>query len=188
MSTSDQLRAVRAHFGFSQPALAPWLGLSRALLASIETGREQLPAHARPWLRPWLAALAQAAPEAAPASEAAPAPTLPPGAPPPVAARWAECHYQAQRLRQQQAGLQATHRTAARRLAAGPLLRAALPAPGPDVPDAPAVALRRRWLARLLEAATDALRPEAPGSPLAVALLEARRQGYLHEAAWLEGL
>ena len=51
------LHNVRAHFGLSQPALAAWLGLSRSLLALIETEREQLPRHARPWLHPWLAAL-----------------------------------------------------------------------------------------------------------------------------------
>ncbi|MBF9223097.1 hypothetical protein [Hymenobacter ruricola] len=188
MSHSDQLRAVRAYFGLSQYVLPPWLGLSRALLASVETGREQLPAHARPWLRPWLAALALAEPEAAPAPAAPPAPSLPPGTPPPVAARVAECHYQAQRLGQQRAALLAAHRTAARRLAAGPLLLAALPAPIPEAPEAEALALRRRWLARLLEEAADALLPEAPGGPVAVRLLEARRQGYLHEAAWLAGM
>ncbi|GAA4031668.1 hypothetical protein GCM10022409_14880 [Hymenobacter glaciei] len=181
MSYAAQLRAVRACYGFSQPALAPWLGLGRAQVASVETGREPLPAHARPWLRPWVQALAEAESDAlpTPASTAAPAAT----GPAPVLARVAECHYQAQRLGQQLAALQAAHRTAARRLAAGPLLLAALPAPAAD--EAPALALRRRWLARLLEEAADALAPEAPGGPVAARLLEARRRGYLHEAAWL---
>lgn len=186
MSYAVQLRAVRAYFGFSQPALAPWLGLGRAQLASIETGREQLPAHARPWLRPWVAALAQAEPEPA-APEATAAPPRPATGPAAVQARLAECHYQAQRLGQQCAALLASHRTAARRLAAGPLLLAALPSPteAPAAPEATALALRRRWLARLLEAAADALAPEAPGGPTAARLLEASRQAYLHEAAWL---
>ncbi|MBO2012491.1 helix-turn-helix domain-containing protein [Hymenobacter negativus] len=182
MSYSAQLRAVRAHYGFSQAGLAPWLGLGRAQLASIETGREQLPARARPWLRPWVAALAEAEAEAAPLPEAAPALPELAVAHTAVRARWAECHYQARRLGQQLAALRTAHRTAARRLAAGPLLQAALPAPASAEPLP--LALRRRWLARLLEAATDTLAPEAPGSPLA-ALLEAHRQGYLHEAAWL---
>lgn len=188
MEYAVYLREVRGAFGLRQADLARWLGLSRALLASVETGREQLPAHARPWLRPWRAALALAEPEAAPAPATPPAPTLPPGTPPPVPARVAECHYQAQRLGQQLAALRAAHRTAARCLAAGPLLLAALPAPAEHAPEAPALALRRRWLARLLEAAADALLPEAPGGPVAVRLLEARRQGYLHEAAWLQGM
>ena len=188
MSYAVQLRAVRAYFGFSQPALTPWLGMGRAQLASIETGREQLPVHARPWLRPWVAALAQAEPE--PDAPGAAPPRLATGptgyGPAAVQARLAECHYQALRLGQQHAVLLADHRTAARRLAAGPLLLTALPSHAPaDAPEATALALRRRWLARLLEAATDALAPEAPGGPVAARLLEARRQGYLHEAAWL---
>ena len=183
MSDATQLRAVRAHFGFSQPRLAPWLGLSRALLASIETGREQLPAHARPWLRPWMEALALPKPAALSKTVLAPVPAPPPAGPAPVLARLAECHYQAQRLGQQLVMLHAAHRTAARRLAAGPLLLAALPAPAPA--EATALALRRRWLARLLEEAADALAPEAAGGPVAAQLLEARRRGYLHEAGWL---
>ena len=54
--------AGRGHFQLSQAKLAAWLGRSRALLASVETGREQLPHHTRPWLRSWQTALA-AAPE-----------------------------------------------------------------------------------------------------------------------------
>jgi hypothetical protein len=184
MSYSNELRAVRAYFGFSQPALAPWLGLSRALLASIETGREALPAHVQPWLRPWLAALAQAEPEAAPEADdyLVPVPDL--TGPAPVLARLAECDYQYQRLGQQRAALLAGHRVAARRLAAGPLLQAALPAVTAGT-ELMALALRRRWLGRLLEAAADALAPAAPTGPVTVALLEARRRAYQQEAEWL---
>jgi len=130
MSYISHLLAVRAHFLLSQAELAAWLGLSRALLASVETGREQLPRHARPWLRSWQAALAAAPPEepAAPEPPLLPPPTTGPAA---VLARLAECHYQAQRLGQQLARLHAGHRTARRRLAAGPLLLAALPPPLP---------------------------------------------------------
>ena len=191
MSYSADLRAVRAHFGFSQPALAPWLGLSRALLASVETGREALPAHARPWLHPWQAALALPEAAAASAPEPEPVPALHAAGPAAVLVRLAECHYQAQRMSQQRATLLAGHRLAARRLAAGPLLLAALPPPPGAPPEADELARRRRWLARLLEAAADALAPEAPAGPVAAALLDARRRGYWHEAAglraWLAG-
>ena len=194
MSSADQLRAVRTYFGFSQPALAPWLGMGRAQLASVETGREALPAHARPWLRAWLAALAAAETQAAPLAEAPAARLVPapaPAGPAAVLARLAECHYQAQRLGQQRAALLAGHRTAARRLAAGPLLRAALPPPPAATPEADDLARRRRWLARLLEEAADALAPEAPAGPVAAALLDARRRAHRHEAAclhaWLAG-
>ncbi|WP_200875637.1 hypothetical protein, partial [Hymenobacter sp. IS2118] len=95
MAFHSQLRDIRAHFAFSQAGLAPWLGLSRSLLALVETGREALPAHARPWLRPWAGALAQS--EAAETAAAAPTPGAAPAAPPTgsaaVLARWAECHY-----------------------------------------------------------------------------------------------
>ena len=182
MSYISHLLAVRAHFLLSQAELAAWLGLSRALLASVETGREQLPRPARPWLRSWQAALAAALPEepAAPEPPLLPPPTTGPAA---VLARLAECHYQAQRLGQQLARLHAGHRTARRRLAAGPLLLAALPPPSLAEPEA--LARRRRWLARLLEAATDALLPEAPAGPVAAALLAARRRAWRHEAALL---
>ena len=183
MSHVSLLRAIRAHFALSQAELATGLGLSRALLASVESGREQLPRHARPWLRAWEAALAAAPPEELPA----PAPSLPAvptTGPAAVLARLAECDYQARRLGQQLARLQASHRTARRRLAAGPLLLAALPPPIPT-PEPEALTRRRRWLARLLEAATDALLPEHPTGPQAVALLAARRRAWLHEAGLL---
>ena len=183
MSYSNQLRAVRAHFGLSQPALAPWLGLSRNLLASVETGREQLPAHARPWLRPLVAALdlpdTDLPEPMASAEEAAEMPAQAAG-PAPIRTRLAECYYQAYRLRQQQTALLARHRYAHRRRAAGFLLWAALP-----VAEDADIARRQRWLTRLLEAANDALAPAAPDGPVAVVLLDARRCGWLREAACL---
>jgi hypothetical protein len=188
MSHVLALLAIRAHFALTQTELAAWLGLGRSMLAMVETGQEQLPRHAWPWLRPWQAALAAALAEEPPAP-LPPLPPLPTTGPAAVWARLAECHYQAQRLGQQLARLQAAHRTAARRLAAGPLLLASLPAPTPAEPEA--LARRRRWLARLLEAATDALAPEAAAGPVAAALLAARRQAGLHEArlllAYLQG-
>lgn len=182
MSYSFLVRDVRAQFGFSQQELAAWLGVSRALLASVETGREQLPRHARPWLFPWLTALGQL-------PEPAPAPASPPllgelAGPDAVVARLRECDYQARRLHGQHLALLGTLHTVARRLAAGPVLQAALP---PEAPAEPvALALRRRWLARLLEAATDALRPEAEAGPVAAALLGIRGEAYRHEAALLQ--
>jgi len=188
MSYAPHLRAVRAHFALPQTELAIWLGLGRSLLAMVETGQEELPRHARPWLRPWQAALAAAPPDEAAPPSPPPLP-LPATGPAAVLARLAECDYQTQRLSQQLASLHTAHRTAARRLAAGPLLLAALPPPAPA--EAEVLARRRRWLARLLKAATDALVPEAATGPVAVALLAARRQAFRHEAgqllAYLQG-
>jgi hypothetical protein len=182
MSNAPLLRALRAHFGLTQAELAGWLGLGRSLLGMVEIGSEQLPRHAWPWLRPWQAALATAPPEE-PSAPELPLPPVPGTGPAAVLARLAECHYQARRLGQQHAALLAGHHLARRRLAAGPLLLAALPPPFPAEPEA--LARRRRWLARLLEASTDVLRPEAPAGPVAAALLAARCQAWQHEAALL---
>jgi predicted transcriptional regulator len=43
MSHAADLRAVRAHFGLSQPELGVWLGLGHSLLARVETHRDALP-------------------------------------------------------------------------------------------------------------------------------------------------
>lgn len=114
-------------------------------------------------------------------------PDLPAG-PSRLVARLARCHAQAQQLHERLLPQQARVRQWRRCLAAGPHLLAALPPLDPDAPE-PAHApnaLRRRWLARLLEAATDHLAPTNPitGAP-AHALLAARRAAWLHEAATL---
>lgn len=183
MSHTPGLRAVRAYFGLPQRELAIWLGLSLSQVARIETGHDPLPAHAQPWLWPWLAALAQAPPPAPIA------PTLiaadPPAGPPLLRARLLECHYQAQRAHQQLIALQTQAGYLRRRVAAGPGLLAALP-PAPGEPPHAPTALRRRWLARLLEAAADGLAADHMASPAAEALLAARHAAWLHEAAWLE--
>ncbi|TGE25277.1 XRE family transcriptional regulator [Hymenobacter aquaticus] len=192
MSHAQLLRDVRVHFGLSQPALAGWLGISRSLLALVETGREALPRHARPWLHPWLTALdLPDDPTAVPPPPAAvPAPPVGPAA---AVARLLECDYQAHRLHQQHLALLGRHRLAARHLAAGPLLLASLPSlpAATALPEPVGIVLRRRWLARLLEAATDALRPEAATGPTAAALLGIRGAACRHEAAalraWLAG-
>lgn len=187
MSHTPGLRAVRAYFGLPQRELATWLGLSLSQLARIETGHDPLPVHAQPWLWPWLGALAQG-PIPAPAGPA-PVAADPPAGPPLVCARLLECRYQAQRAHHQLAALQTQAGYLHRRLAAGPGLLAALPPAGPTAPAEPAhspAALRRRWLARLLEAAADGLAADHIASPAAVALLAARHAAWLHEAAWLE--
>ncbi|WP_167852195.1 helix-turn-helix transcriptional regulator [Hymenobacter elongatus] len=191
MSHATELRTVRVHFGLRQLDLALWLGITRARLASIETGREPLPSAAQPWLRPWAAALALPADEATePAPPPVPAALLPAlGGPAAAVARLHECDYQAGHLHQQHLALLTRHRLAVRHLAAGLLLRATLP---PETaPEPLALALRRRWLARLLETATDTLRPEAPAGPTAAVLLGLRGGAYRHEAAalraWLAG-
>ena len=158
----------------------------------MEAGFKPLPRHAVPWLRAWLPALAAGrAAEATPMALLLPAPApapVPVSGPAPVLARLAACDHQARRLHQRQAALLAGPRTATRRLAAGRLLLTALSLT-PTAPEAPAeataLAVRRRWLARWLEAATDALAAEAVAGPVAAALLAARRRACLHEAACL---
>ncbi|WP_310397734.1 helix-turn-helix transcriptional regulator [Hymenobacter sp.] len=192
MSYAPDLRQVRARFGLRQAELATWLGVSQSQLARIETGHDPLPAHAQPWLWPWLRALDLPVPPPAPDPDAAAvavamtgamAPRQPGAGP--LAARVGECQFQAWRVHRLLAPLQARLGQQRALLAAGPLLGAALP----PLPASPAsgdpAALRRRWLARRLEAATDGLLPGQPAGPTAEALLRARRAAWLHEAAWL---
>ncbi|WP_400193069.1 hypothetical protein [Hymenobacter sp. B81] len=187
MSNAVLLRQVRAYYGLSQPQLIPWLGLSRVMLGQIETGREALPAHARPWLRAWWLALPASADDPSPPDDPGDPGEMPLAGPAALLARLAECRYQQQRLGQQLRVARQRLRYAERRLSAGPVLLAALPPlPDPQGPPEPAaLAGRRRWLHRLFEAAADALLPEAPGGPTSVALLEARRSAWQHEAACL---
>jgi hypothetical protein len=186
MSSVIILRAVRAHFGLSQQELGQWLGLSRSLLARVETDRDQLPGHAQPWLKPWVDARVRLPTPAEATPVPASAQPLPAGTGP-LLARWHECQYQAQRLQIQLAALQVRSGYLRARLAAAPYLQAALPPAAPNEPVHTALALRRRWLSRLLEAATDGLNPNLTGSsPTAETLLAARRSAWLHEAAFLE--
>ncbi len=203
MSYAPSLRAVRAHFGLHQHELAVWLGLSRQQLKLVEAAIDPLPAHAKPWVWPWLTALdhgvsdaavnpsavspSVVGPSAGPVEEA-------PAGPDRLVARLLECQYRAARLDRLLATQQAAIGYARRRLAAGPLLQAALPpADAVDSAAAPAtsiaatrLAVRRRWLSRLLEEATDSLHPSHPTSgPTTAALLTARRNAWLHEAAEL---
>ena len=177
MSTASQLRDLRTRFGLGQHDLATWLGLSRAQLAQVEIGRDPLPRHAGHWLR----AFAQAGSEPPPAPPVAPLPAVPAAGPPLVLARLAECCYQVQRLHQQLVAQQGRVAVLCARQAVGPLLQAALPpAVAPEATHAP-MALRRRWLARLLEAAADDLTPATQ----AATLLAARCHAWRSEAAWL---
>jgi hypothetical protein len=183
MSYAHSLRAVRGYFGFRQHELAAWLGLSRVQLSRIEAETDPLPAHARPWLRPWLQALDQG-PDPRPDL---PLVLVPLAGPAVLLARRAECYYQAEQVRQLLATLAGRACYLRRRLAAGALVQAALPLAEPAAPAHAPTELRRRWLARLLEAAADGLVPLHPTTgALALALLAARRSAWLHEAAWLE--
>ena len=178
MRHSTWLCDVRARFGLSQQELAIWLGLSRATLAKVETDRRALPSRAGQWLRPWVTALLLPPATAVPQL---PAPADPTNGPAALLARLAECRYQAQRLHQQLLNQQAYLNVLRDRLAAGPLLQAALPPPAPAEPVHAPAALRRRWLARLLEAATD----ELSVAPEVLTLLAARCHAWQSEAAWL---
>lgn len=191
MSYAPSLRAVRAHFDLPQRELGVWLGLSRQQLTRIEAGTDPLPAHAVAWLWPWLTALTVQLTAPEPAAEPLPSVAGPPPGmgPAPLLARWRECHYQAEALGRLLAAEQLRTRTWRRRLAAGPELLATLPPePAPPATEEPAVARRRRWLARLLEAAADSLHPaHLTTGPTAEALLAARHSGFVQEAAWLAG-
>ncbi|WP_046244544.1 helix-turn-helix domain-containing protein [Hymenobacter terrenus] len=185
MSYVPSLREVRTRFDLRQRELATWLGLSLSQLSRVEIGYDPLPMHAVPLLLPWLTALTLPAEAETPLTPSPADAGPPPAGPAPLLARLAECRYQAQRLHWQRAAQQARLGVLRARLAAGPLLRAALPPALPDAAAEPAhspVALRRRWLARLLEAAADELGP----AEAAEALLAARQHGWQCEAAWLE--
>lgn len=177
MSHAAQLRALRADFDFSQQELGHWLGLSRAQVAGIEAERDPLPRHARPWL--W--ALVPPVAEARQSVPAVVLPAIPLTGPAPLLARLAECCYQAQRLGLQLVTQQAQVNTLRARLAVGPHWQAALSPPDAAEAAHSPMARRRRWLARLLEAATDELEP----ATTAATLLAARCHAWQSEAIWL---
>lgn len=170
MSETADLQAVRRYFALTQAALAQWLGVSRVRLAQAESKASRpLPLRAAAQLTQLTLAMAAALP-------------APPAGPPllaPLQARLAECRYQVARLTEQLAQMQARARPFGQRLAAVPDLLAALP-PGPEAN------LRRRWLQRLADEATDALAADC--GPLPQALLAARRAAWQHEADLLAPL
>lgn len=104
------VQAVRRYFGLEQQELAAYLGVTRAQVAHIESGRRALSSALLLRLNPLAVHLP-------PAAEAAPAPAeaLPPSAPPPAPAeldwRRTQCLHRAGRLRRELAGLlqSATH-------------------------------------------------------------------------------
>jgi len=177
MSHAAQLCALRNDFAFSQQTLGHWLGLSRVQVARIEAGCDPLPRHARPWLR------ALGPPGARRWTLVPPVvlPAIPLTGAVPLLARLAECCYQAQRLHLQLVPQQAQVDTLRAHLAVGPGLQAALPPVDAAEAAHSPMARRRRWLTRLLEAATDELGPAAT----AVTLLAARCHAWQSEAAWL---
>ena len=95
------VQAVRRYFGLEQQALAAYLGVTRAQVAHIESGRRALSSALLLRLNP----LARHLP---PAAEAAPD-ALPPSAPAPEAQalewRRYQCTHRARRLRRELAGL-----------------------------------------------------------------------------------
>ncbi|AMR27013.1 hypothetical protein A0257_07755 [Hymenobacter psoromatis] len=180
------LARVRAWFGLSQAELALYLGISPALLSSLEGGSRALSATVRAALLPLLPHL-PAAPEPAPAPTAA----LAVGTAPPEAAaldlRRRQCQQRATHLLAQAAALADQAQVARHWQAALPALlatataEAAAPAEAAAAPDADALA-RATWR-------TGWLHRHARPLPAATAtqhrLLLARAAGLLAEAAAL---
>ena len=185
MSYAPSLRAIRAVFDLRQRELATWLGLSLSQVALIETDRNPLPGHALPWLLVWLPLLSQPEATLVAQRQASPKlptpPDIPTVGPAPVLVRLIECRYQRWRLALQLQAQQVRIGILRARLAAGPALQAALPPAPPDEPAHTPAALRRRWLARLLEATTDELTLAVP----AETLLAARCHAWRSEDEWL---
>ncbi|GAA4393819.1 hypothetical protein [Hymenobacter koreensis] len=170
-------RMVRDYFGLSQTALAGYLDVSRAQLASAETGRRELPTASL--LR--LAVLAQAVKAPEPAAPAATpvAPELLPvtlfPALRPLLARRQACLLEAERLRQAIVPLARKVEQARRLQALLPALEAALAPP-------PADERPRRWLALLADTTAHAL---GPAADVPRARLAAREAGLRAEAEWI---
>ncbi len=153
------LAVVRRYFNLEQQELAAYLGVSRAQLANLETGRRALTAELLERLRP----LRQHTPVPAPPLPAGAVPdaeieaAAPPPAREPLEARRDYCTHTAAGLRRQQDALRAQATYAARWRQALPALLAALPPPGvaaptppPGTPPAPLLAdlLREQFRAR----------------------------------------
>ncbi|WP_400191429.1 hypothetical protein [Hymenobacter sp. B81] len=153
---SSLAAAVRAHFALTQQELAHFVGVSRALLASAETGRRQLPEAAEHRL--WV--LARHLPPPDGQGPAAPDFTAEPAAPAAAgfsAAEAAPLHQRRQRLRFYVAKLRfelnqrgSGQRGHARRRWALAALRPLLAAP-----DQPGADGRLRWPGATPEAARD---------------------------------
>ena len=168
-STFSQWEEVQTHFGLNQAALGRLLGLSKAMMYQVATGRRSLPASAqRTWARLVLALPAASAPPPTP-----PAPDL-------AALAWhaQACVARAAQLAVALADAQARAAAAMRRLAALPQLAAPLlPTEAPAAPPA--------WLVQFESEARVTL---ATYGPLAQARLVMRRASLLGEATAVEQL
>ncbi|PJJ55053.1 hypothetical protein [Hymenobacter chitinivorans] len=165
-ATEPLLLAVRAYYGLAQQELADFLGVSRGLVALVETGRRALPA----------AAEARLALLSAPLTTSANCP-----APPLAAASWEPLHLhqrkclrQAQGLRQELIQLQTQATQYQRRLQALPALYQALLTTAPDGPGLEA------WLQKIETQARYGL---AECGPAAQTLLTVRIAALEFEAA-----
>ena len=183
---SDNLLArVRAWFGLDQAALALYLGVSRELVRSAESGRRQLTATLLLPLLPLLKHLppAGAAPEVRAAAESVPG-SPPPGLPAPEAAeldfRRRVCRQQAAKAARELAALEARARVAAHWAEALPELLEVAEAtpPDPDNPD------HAQWLRGWL---TRKARPLPPEAATRWHLLRARLAALAAEEAALSG-
>ncbi|GAA4365258.1 hypothetical protein GCM10023185_35420 [Hymenobacter saemangeumensis] len=176
---------VRAWFGLTHAELGLYLGVSKALLQAIETGRRQLtPAVAVPLL-PLLQLVPQEGPANTTAAPALP-PALPAGTPLPDAGelyfRRRECLGQAARLRQELGKLTARAEAARHWAEALPRL---LPAPDAAPPTNPDEAAREAWRAGWVHRRA---RPLPPEDVTRWYRLRARLAGLLAEEAALDGI
>lgn len=173
---------TRKRLGLSQELLASWLGVTRAVLAQVETGRRSLPlGKMLQDLRLDLAAqgLVLSPPGAPdPAPQPAPPPLPVPAPPrPPLQDRLAYCRYHIGRLRYELGQLQTKAARHEARLKALPALRAYRgPVPNP--------AREENWLALIEGEAVYALQHDCGAGPQR--LLEARIAGLEREAELLE--
>lgn len=137
------LQRIRRYFGLDQQEMAMWLGLNQPQLSRYESGARFMPIEFDQALEPWRAVLP-------PEPLTTPSCGLPHRAP--LEARLDYCQHHARRLRRRLRPLEKQAVLAARRAAALPAVRAALPpapATEPDIAiDWPAWLnwFRHRWL------------------------------------------
>lgn len=162
-SASDSLLPqLRAYYGLSQLELSELLGVSRALVALIETGQRKLPAAAAEFLQPLVAAMS-----AAPVPEAAPSPDWTS-----LQAYQQQCKAQAATLRRELARMQQKAAQYQHRLQVLPTLQVSQPMANEGRAQA--------WVTQRLEEARQQWPRNGPG---AQALLAVRIKGLEYEAA-----
>ena len=169
--------STRNALGLSQQRVASWLGVPRATLAQVETGRRSLPIGR--WMqdaRLDLAVRGQVLDPAGHVSDGPPPLPVPPPDAGPLGRRLRECRYHAGRLRYELAELRARAAPYEARYRALPALRAWT---GP-VPDP---AREARWLDSFEKDADYELRYVCGAGPQR--LLEARIAGFEREAELL---